>query len=92
LPQGAFTAGAGSGIPSPSAAAAAAAEGQGSGSSSADGALAIHIAGIDVRNHNGDTPLMFAASSGHLGATALLLNVSLLDDTHSKQIKNINNF
>lgn len=36
----------------------------------------VHITGVDVRNFNGDTPLMFATSSGHLGVAALLLNVS----------------
>ena len=42
----------------------------------AGGGVIVSIHGVDVRNHNGDTPLMFAASSGHLGATALLVNVS----------------
>jgi hypothetical protein len=76
MPHGAFMAG--NGIQSPSAAAAAA-QGEGCGSSIGDGEVALHIAGVDVRNHNGDTPLMFAASSGHLGATALLLNVSVVN-------------
>jgi hypothetical protein len=37
----------------------------------------LRAPGVDVRNHNGDTHLTFAASSGHLGATALLFNVSV---------------
>jgi ankyrin repeat protein len=32
----------------------------------------------DAASHNGDTPLLFAASRGHLGAVALLAKVSLL--------------
>jgi hypothetical protein len=34
------------------------------------------VPGVDARNSNGDTPLMFAASSGHMGIVAALLNVS----------------
>jgi ankyrin repeat protein len=34
------------------------------------------VADVDARNSNGDTPLMFAASSGHMGIVAALLNVS----------------
>jgi ankyrin repeat protein len=33
------------------------------------------VPGVDARNSNGDTPLMFAASSGHMGIVAALLNV-----------------
>lgn len=58
------------------AAAAAPSKDAGDNSSSGGGGGVTHVAGVDVANHNGDTPLMFATSRGQLGAAALLLNVS----------------
>jgi ankyrin repeat protein len=42
------------------------------------------VPGVDARNSNGDTPLMFAASSGHMGVVAALLNVSDCSSSSSR--------
>lgn len=65
------------GVASPPAAAAADERNTAAADSAAAKPAAVHIPGVDVRNFNGDTPLMFATSSGHLGVAALLLNVSV---------------